>query len=98
MKAIQFENVSEALRSMVFNIDAELQRMRHELDNAAEVVTKAEAAEDQEAIDKAMAEYSRINHVIEDLRNAAESLYTAAHAFDGLEEEGRDVLRNMELI
>ena len=98
MKAIYFENLSEALRDLMNNAEAELERVEYAQDDAAEAVTVADAAEDWNACDKAEAEYKRLKHNAEDLRMLLNALHDAANAFEGLEDEGRDVLRNMGLM
>ena len=98
MKTIHFENLSETLRSIMNDAEAELERVEYAQDDAAEAVAVADAAEDWNACDEAEAEYKRLKHNAEDLRMLLNALHDAANAFEGLEDEGRDVLRNMGLM
>lgn len=98
MKAIYFENLSEALRDLMNDAEAELERVEYAQDDAAEAVTVADAAEDWNACDKAEAEYKRLKYNAEDLRMLLNALHDAANAFEGLEDEGQDILRNMGLM
>ena len=97
MKAIHFENMSEALREIMDNAAAELDRVLTAQDDAAEAAKNADAAEDWEALDAAEAEYKRRRHNAADLEKLMNALYDAANAFEGLEYEGHDVLRSMGL-
>ena len=98
MKTIHFENMSEALREIMDNAADELDRARDAQDEAAEAMKTADEAEDWDACDAAEAEYKRKRYNVADLENLIRALHDAANAFEGLEYEGQDVLRNMGLI
>lgn len=98
MKAIHFENMSEALREIMDNAAIELDKAREAQDEAAEVAKAADEAEDWDALDAAEAEYQRKRYNAADLEKLMDALYDAVNAFEGLEYEGQDVLRNMGLI
>lgn len=98
MKTIHFENLSEALRSLMENVAAELDRVEHAQDDMSEAMTVADAAEDWDAYDKAEAEYKRLRHNADDLEALTYALRDAANALEGLEDEGQDILRNMGLM
>ena len=97
MKAIHFENMSEALQGIMDSAAAELDRVLAAQDDAAEAVKAAEAAEDWDAEDAAAAEYKRRRYNAADLENLMNALHDAVNAFEGLEYEGQDILRNMGL-
>ena len=98
MKSIHFENMSEALQEIINSAAAELDRVLTAQDEAAEAVNAADAAEDLDAFDAAEAEYKRRRYNAADLENLMNALHDAVNAFEGLEYEGQDVLRNMGLI
>ena len=98
MKAIYFENLSETLRKLMDDAIAELDRVEYARDDAAEAISAADAIEDWDTCDKAEAEYKRLKHNAEDLRVLANALHDVANAFEGLEDEGQDILRNMGLM
>jgi hypothetical protein len=98
MKAIHFENLSEALRELMQAAAEELDRVEEACDDAAEACAAADKAEDWDACDKYDAEYKRRKYNIADLEAAIKALHDAANAFEGLEVDGQDVLRNMGLV
>lgn len=97
MKAIHFENLSEALRELMQAAAKELDRVEEARDDATEALANADEAEDWDACDKYEMEYKRLKYNIADLEMAIRALHDAANAFEGLEEDGQDVLRNMGL-
>jgi Ni/Co efflux regulator RcnB len=98
MKAIHFENLSEALRELMQAAEKELDRVEEMRDDVAEACAAADKAEDWDACDKYDAEYKRRKYNIADLEAAIRALHDAANAFEGLEVDGQDVLRNMGLV
>lgn len=98
MKTICFENLSEALREIMDGAAVELNKAWTAQDEAAEAAKAADEAEDWNALDAAEAEYKRKRNNAADLESLMRALYDAANAFEGLEYEGQDVLRNLGLI
>lgn len=97
MKAIHFENMSEALRELMQSAINELDRVKEARDDVGEALAKADEAEDWDTCDRCAAEYKRMRYNIADLEAAIRALHDAANAFEGLEVDGQDVLRNMGL-
>lgn len=103
MKKINFDSAD--FRSIVWDIDARLCALREALYNAEEaeqdaerVFENTETDEAWNALNAATAERKRIEDTMEDLRKLAEAMYSAAIAFDNLDAENAQELKNLGLI
>ena len=103
MKNINFDSVD--FRSIVWDIDARLYQLREDLFSAEDAEAEAERNFDEaetdetwNALSAATAERKHIEDTMQDLRNLAEAMYSAAIAFDNLEAENAQELKNLGLI
>lgn len=97
MKAIYFENLSEALMELRDNAIAELERSEYARDDAMQALADADEAGNWEACDKAESEYKRFESVVYGLETIVNNLSPVISAFEGLEFIAQDALKNMGL-
>lgn len=103
MKKINFDSAD--FRSIVWDIDSRLYQLREDLFSAEDAEAEAERNFDEaetdeawNALNTATAERKRIEDTMQDLRNLAEAMYSAAIAFDNLEAENAQELKSLGLI
>lgn len=103
MKKINFDSAD--FRSIVWDIDARVCKLREALMSAEDAEAEAERFYDEaetdeawNALNAATAECKRIEDTMQDLRKLAEAMYSAAIAFDNLNSENAQELKNLGLI
>ena len=105
MKIFRVDNYAEFLRNATHALDKQADELAVRLDELSLDADMAEARyhdtesdADWTALTSALNEYKRISHARDDVKTAADALYKAAEALEGLELDARDVLKNMGLL
>ena len=105
MKIFRVDNYAEFLRNATHALDKQADELAVRLDELSLDADMAEARyhdtesdADWTAQTSALNEYKRISHARDDVKTAADALYKAAEALEGLELDAHDVLKNMGLL